>query len=115
MTDRPRFTIHMTVRDNYTADEWHHAIACDQAMKVSERLVSEMKFGADISAPIVSADTAIKALRTKEMRRSALLCAATQLAGQLADLLEDSEGWHDPSRVEPAKAALSRHMAPARR
>lgn len=99
--DGPRFTIELTIRDNYGFDRWSHAIGCDEALKISERAVGELKAGF-----MPSMKATVQLMRTREVRRDLLMMAAEQLAAQMADRLEDSEGWHDPSRVEPAKRAL---------
>ena len=101
MSEKPRFTIEMTIRDNYGHEQWRHAIGCDEAMSISERAVDEMKAGF-----IPNMEATVTLMRKREMRRDLLMMAAEQLAGQMADRLEDSEGWHDPSRLEPAKRAL---------
>ena len=107
MSEKPRFTIQMTIRDNYGVDSWHHAIGCDDAMKISNREVDDLKMGPDLGVSLISFDAAVRILKTKELRRDILMMAAKQLAAGLADRLEDSEGWHDPSRIEPAKRALA--------
>ncbi len=48
----------------------------------------------------------IELMKAREFRRDLFMHAAKQLAGQMADRMEDAEGWHDESRIEPARAAL---------
>lgn len=103
MSQRPRFTIELSVRDNLGPDKWTHAIGCDNALSISNRVVDEVKLGL-----VGSFSDTVQILRQKQMRRDILIRAAEQLAAQMADRLEDSEGWHDPSRVDPAKRALGR-------
>lgn len=102
MNDRPRFTIELTIRDNYGMESYHHAIGCDQALRISTRAVEELKTGLGL----VGMSNAIELMRTREMRRDLLRQAAVQLAEQMADRMQDAEGWHDTSRVEPARKAL---------
>src|SRR3990167_5917275 len=99
MSDRPsRFTIELTIRDNEGGDKWVHAIGCDEALSISYRAVDELKAGF-----LTSMDSAVQLMKQREMRRVPLMEAARRLAGQMADRLEDSEGWHDPDRIEPAR------------
>jgi hypothetical protein len=101
MMDKPRFTIRLSVVDNYGHESWHHAAGCDQVMSISSRAVNDLKMGF-----LGSLDATVKIMRTREFRRDALIEAAKILAAQMADRLEDAEGWHDPSRIEPARRAL---------
>jgi hypothetical protein len=45
-------------------------------------------------------------MRVKEMRRKIFRQIAERLAMQLADRMEDAEGWHDPDRIGPAREQL---------
>jgi hypothetical protein len=76
------------------------AIGVDEAMSISSRAVDEIKAG------LVPFEHAVRIMRTREMRRKVLIELAKQLAAQMADRLEDSEGWHDPDRIDPAREAL---------
>lgn len=49
----------------------------------------------------------VEVLRTKEYRKDLFLDAATSLGRLLAERMEDAEGWHDASRIEPARAELT--------
>jgi hypothetical protein len=102
MNDRPRFTIELTIRDNYSMESYHHAIGCDQALRISSRAVEEMKAGIGL----VGMEDAVQMMKTREMRRDLLREAAIMLAGQTADRMQDAEGWHDASRIDPARKAL---------
>ena len=101
MSERPRFTIELTIHDNHGVDTWSHAIGCDDALAISYRAVDELKAGF-----LTSMDSAVRLMKTRELRREILLQTACRLAAQMADRLEDSEGWHDPDRIEPARRAL---------
>lgn len=107
MADRPRFTLTLTLRDNHGFEQplsW--AIDVDQALRISSRAVDDLKMSADLGVSMVGLDEAIQMMRTKEMRRATFKQLAVQLAGQMADRMEDAEGWHDADRIEPARAAL---------
>lgn len=106
MSENPRFVIEMSIRDTHGYEPpIHRAIGVDEAMRISSRMVDEMKLGVDLGAALGFNDV-VELIRTKELRRDVLKRLAVQLAGQMADRLEDAEGWHDPSRVEPARKEL---------
>jgi hypothetical protein len=101
MGEKPRFTIQLTIRDNYNSESWHHAVGCDEALSISWRDVDDLKAGF-----MPNMEVSVTMMKQRTMRRGLLIEAARRLAAQMADRLEDSEGWHDPSRVEPARQAL---------
>ena len=98
---KPRFMIELSIRDNYNHDSWHHAIGCDEALSISWRDVDDLKAGF-----MPNMETAVTMMKQRTLRRDLLREAAVRLAMQVADRLEDSEGWHDSSRIEPARQAL---------
>ena len=49
---------------------------------------------------------AIEVLRQKKYRKDMLIAECKRLGTLLAERMEDAEGWHDESRVEPARAQL---------
>lgn len=51
-------------------------------------------------------DQAVEVLRTKQFRKDLFLDVAASLGRLLAERMEDAEGWHDESRVEPARREL---------
>jgi hypothetical protein len=106
MTDRPRFTIELTIRDNYSMESYHHAIGCDQALRISTRAVDDLKSGSSLGVSLMGMAEAVTLMKTREMRRDLLRKAAVQLAEQTADRMQDAEGWHDESRIGPARKAL---------
>ncbi len=100
MTDQPQFTIQLSIIHNRGSERYTHAIGCDQALYIGWRPVEEMKIGA------VSMNDAVQLMRVREVRRDLLKQVAIQCAGQMADYMEDAEGWHDPSRIKPARKSL---------
>lgn len=106
MTDQPKFTIQMTIRDNQTGESYHHAVGCDEALRIGTRAVEDLKAGSFLGAALMPMDAAVTLMKTREMRRDLLFHAAKMLAGQMADRMQDAEGWHDTSRIEPARKAL---------
>ena len=57
---------------------------------------------------------AIEVLRQKKYRKDLLIAECKRLGTLLAERMEDAEGWHDESRVEPAKSQLKGNQSPAR-
>lgn len=106
MSERPRFTISITITDNQGLDRYSHFIGCDEALRVSHRAVDDLKTGALRAFSVDPMRETVALMKTREMRRRLLMDAACQLAGQMADRMEDAEGWHDPERIEPARKAI---------
>lgn len=107
MIEQPRFTLTLTLRDGQGFEQpisW--AINCDRALRISSRTVDELKMGADLGVSTIPFDHAVTLMRTKEMRRRVFKDVAVQLAGQMADRMEDAEGWHDPDRIEHSRKQL---------
>lgn len=105
--DRSRFTLQLTLRDNHGCEQpLSMAIDVDRALRISSRAIDEMRMGADLGVSLASFDDVVTLIRTKEMRRNLFKDLAVQLAGQMADRMEDAEGWHDPDRIEPARKQL---------
>jgi hypothetical protein len=88
----------------------HWAIGVDDELRISARAVEEMKMGAALGVSTVSMTDALNMMRVKQFRRETFIEAAIRLAGQMADAMEDAEGWHDASRVEPARARLGESL-----
>ena len=57
-------------------------------------------------APFGSFDLTVETLRVRQFRRDLFISECKRLGMLLADTMEDSEGWHDASRIEPAKRSL---------
>lgn len=103
----PRFTLMMSIQDGRREQEpVRMAIGVDEAMRISSRLVDDIKAGPALGVALVDANTVVRAMKERKLRRDVLVSLAKQLANQMADRLEDAEGWHDESRIEPAREAL---------
>ena len=63
-----------------------------------ERIADDLKFY--ISAETVSVDAYIKVIREKRFRKDLLARAIVSLGQELADQLEDREGWNGDDRQE---------------
>ena len=51
-------------------------------------------------------DRVVEVLRRKQFRKDLFIAECRRLGTLLAERMEDAEGWHDESRVEPAKSQL---------
>ena len=51
-------------------------------------------------------DATVEILRAKEFRKDLFIRACEQMGQLLAERMEDAEGWHGESRVEPARESL---------
>lgn len=56
---------------------------------------------------LVSMESTIEILKNRQYRKDLFVEQARRLGALLAERMEDAEGWHDQSRVEPAKRQLS--------
>ncbi len=53
-----------------------------------------------------SFEQVVSILKTRELRKDVFMGECKRLGALLAERMEDAEGWHDVSRIEPAKHAL---------
>jgi hypothetical protein len=51
-------------------------------------------------------ETVVDTLRKREFRKDLFTQEAKRLGILLAERMEDAEGWHDTSRIEPAREQL---------
>ncbi len=56
----------------------------------------------------VSFDACVEILKQRQFRKDMFIHNSTRLGTLLAERMEDAEGWHDTSRIEPAKLELGR-------
>ena len=98
--DKPRFTLQLTLRDNFGYDTLHMAVDLDREVRISARAVDVMKAG------VSTFDEAITMMQTKELRKKLFHETAGRLGALMAERMEDAEGWHDVERIEPARKQL---------
>jgi len=55
---------------------------------------------------MVTMEETVEILRARECRKDVVTKMAQSLGTMLAERMEDAEGWHDISRIEPAKKQL---------
>jgi hypothetical protein len=82
------------------------AIGVDDEVRISPRLVADLKSGPALGVSLMSFDQAVTVMKRREFRKDLLISAARRLGAQLAERMEDAEGWHDESRIEPSRKAL---------
>ncbi len=103
MTEKARFTLVMMLRDNLAFEPpIAMAVDVDHEVKISTRAVDEMKIG------VGDFNNAVRLMRMREFRKDLFIRTSAQLGTQLAERMEDAEGWHDADRIEPAREALKR-------
>lgn len=102
MTERARYTFQLTLRDNHSFDE-PLSMAIDLSPEIL-RAVGEMKMGL-LAGPEPLRDV-VEMMKRREFRKDLFIKAAEQLARQMAERMEDAEGWHDVSRIGPARKSL---------
>ena len=101
MTDRARFTLQISFHDNHSHEPpLAMAVDLNQEVRIAARAVDEMKAG------FGTFDGTIEMMHVREMRKDLFIKAATRLGALLAERMEDAEGWHDASRIEPARRQL---------
>lgn len=91
----------MTFRDSHGFDQpISFAVGLDHEVRISPRAVDEMKAG------FGSFDETVRLMKVKEFRKDLFMQTAERLGALLAERMEDAEGWHDKSRIEPAREQL---------
>lgn len=102
MTDKPRFTLTLTLHDRFGDQQpLAMAVPLDDELRIAPRAVEEMKMGLSGSM-----DATISLMRRRDFRKRTFIATAERLGHAMAERMEDAEGWHDTSRVEPARKAL---------
>ena len=79
------------------------------AIELSEDVASDIEKLPPIAdrGPVMdSFEEAIEVLRMKQFRKDLFVGQARNLGALLAERMEDAEGWHDASRIEPARREL---------
>lgn len=69
-----------------------------------DRIGGEMRMGVGAA----SFEDAVKVLKVREFRKRLLIDTAKQAGAQLAEFLEDREGWHGLDRQEGVERSLKR-------
>lgn len=74
---------------------------------MTPRTREHMEIAASVGAPDpgLTFDAVVNMMKKREFRRDGLKDAAERLASQMADFMEDKEGWHGTDRAERARDA----------
>ncbi len=94
------FTLVLSLRSKRGDPPISYAIELDQELRISVRAIDEMKAG------VSTFDGAIHLMKTREIRKDLFIETAKRLGYLLAERMEDAEGWHDYSRIDPARKQL---------
>jgi len=54
-----------------------------------------------------SFEQVVEIIKRREFRKDLFIRECQRLGALLAERMEDAEGWHDASRIEPAKKSLA--------
>ncbi len=73
---------------------------------MTPRLREEISLYAEVGASPIGIDVMVDLMKKREFRRDLLEAAARQLAGQMADFMQDIEGWHGVERAEKTIRAM---------
>ena len=82
------------------------------AISLDECTASDLMIPAPEKRPISFAgngrrlDRVVEVLRRKRFRKDLFIAECKRLGMLLAERMEDAEGWHDESRIGPAKAQI---------
>lgn len=102
-----RFTLELTLVDKHReAQPLHMAVDLDEYVRISPRDVEAIKTG------LGTFDGTINLMKQRSFRKDLFIHAAKQLGALLAERMEDAEGWHDASRIEPARQQLGGRWEP---
>jgi hypothetical protein len=97
------WTLQLSIRERHGSRSYHMAVDLD-IETFGERLADDMKAGLAFAGPGAFEET-VSVLKERQFGRDLLERAATMLGKQLADHLEDREGWHGIERQEALQAA----------
>lgn len=74
---------------------------------MGQRIKEDLEFGiVAVDKGMSPFNAAVKILRVKELRRDLLKQAGSMAGGQLADFLQDREGWHGLDRQDSAEKSV---------
>lgn len=101
-----RFTLQLTLTDSRSFETLHMAIGIDEAVRISPKLIDDMRLDRGLGVSSIDSTEIVRTLQTKIIRKELFRRHAERLGALLAERMEDAEGWHDPSRIGPAREEL---------
>jgi hypothetical protein len=98
----PLFTMRLSLIDPYGRALYHRAepLPLEVCSDLTQS-VGDMRLAHDVGLSI-GMDAVVTLMRRRQFRRDAFVRHATQMGDQMADFMEDKEGWHGPDRAESA-------------
>ncbi len=94
-----QWIVHLSLRHSYGIREFARDCAVPVAIEFnSPRAVDELKAGIGT----VALEDAVVMMKRRQIRREVLRATAIRLAEQIADTIEDAEGWHGEDRQRAA-------------
>lgn len=105
MTERGRYTMELILRDNQSSEVLR--MARDLRPSEADTVIIPARAVEEMKAGFGTFETTVDLMRRKQFRKDNFKAAATLLGAALAERMEDAEGWHDTSRVEPARKELT--------
>lgn len=93
---------------SFTPDDSYGAKPVVMVLPIDDHTVREFM---DIKPPpdipgAMSFDDVVETLKRKEFRKKFFVAECTRIGALLAERMEDADGWHDASRIEPARREL---------
>jgi len=79
-----------------------------EAAYMGDRIADDVRAGASLGT--MSMSDVVKVMKVREFRRGLLISACQQAGAQLADFLQDREGWHGLDRQERTEEIIKDEM-----
>ena len=102
-----KWTLTLTFSNSY-GQSFSRAIDVDHSIAREIQHIEPLKSGIDLMLNPMPFAEACRVLKTKQLRKDLFMQEATRLGGQLAEYLEDKEGWHGESRKKTIALSLSK-------
>ncbi len=93
-------TLHGPTGERYAMSVPMDHMAGEELARIKPPSRALMEFG------LVSKESVIEVIRKRTYRKDFFKHECLRLGTLLSERMEDAEGWHDESRVEPAKQQL---------
>jgi hypothetical protein len=101
----PQWTLRLSL-EGPSGERYQVAMGVD-AFTVREHLVDLNPPEAfSLQSGMVAMDAVVERIRKREIRHDILRAECLRLGEKLAQTMQDAEGWHDASRIEPSKRIL---------
>lgn len=99
----PKFQLQIRLLDPWGRVKYVNATELEpDVCSDMERAVSDMHLAHDVGMSI-GMDATVTLMRRRQFRRDLFVALARNLGMQMADFMEDKEGWHGRDRAESAR------------